>query len=121
MQVSSSNGSHEAHACIAVIGADHVGKSALLRELRARGHQVVSCGDTLLDPSHGVLAVLREAWERAMVSGCNGSRERVLADLQIPMLRLRDEIARRRRIGRVLVDSYIYKVLAKCRLRGLDV
>jgi hypothetical protein len=110
-----------AHACVVLIGADHVGKSAVLHALLARGHQVASCDDDRLDPSYAVLAVMREAWERATVSGRSYSREFLLSGLQIRMLYLRDEIARCRSTGSVLVDSYAYKVLAKCRLRGLDV
>lgn len=109
-----------AYPCVVVIGADHAGKSALLRELAARGHGVVSCDDAFLEPPYAMLALLRAAWTRGMASGHAYSREFLLTGLSLPLVYLRDEMLRRRRHERVVVDSYYYKVLAKCRLLGID-
>jgi thymidylate kinase len=105
---------------VVVLGPDHIGKSALLRALAMRGHDVVSYDDELLEPGYAMLALLRAAWWRGMAAGHAYSREFLLAGLQLPLVYLRDEMLRRRRRARVIVDSYYYKILAKCRLLGFD-
>jgi len=108
------------HPCVVVVGPDHVGKSSLLRGLAARGRRVVSCDDDLLEPGYEMLASLRAGWSRAMAAGHAYSRDFLLSGLQLPLVYLRDEMLKRRTRERVVVDSYWYKVLAKCRLYGID-
>jgi hypothetical protein len=107
--------------CAVVVGADHAGKSTVLRSLVARGVSVISCDDDLLAPPYAVLAQLRQAWGHAMASGQAFSREFMLTGLQLPLFYMRDEMARRRCLEPVVMDSYHYKVLAKCRLLSLEI
>jgi thymidylate kinase len=109
------------YPCAVVVGADHAGKSTVIRALLARNYPVISCDDDLLEPPYTVLAKLRQAWGHAMASGQSFSREFMLTGLQLPLFYMRDEMSRRRGIEPVVMDSYYYKVLAKCRLLRLEI
>jgi thymidylate kinase len=104
-----------------LVGPDSSGKSTVLDLLhREHGWRVVSYDDEYLD-AYPLIRQLRERWvDDAFVwSGRRYSSELVLSALHPIVLHLRDEIARSAGPAPVIVDSYYYKLLAKCTLLGL--
>ncbi|WP_228022775.1 hypothetical protein [Streptomyces acidicola] len=107
-----------------VLGTDYAGKSAALKELagRAGGVRIVSADEELLDPGHSLIARLRRGLVGDVMPALHHdySADFMLTMLQTAVLHLRDSIMRSPAGAPVLVDSYYYKMLAKCRLTGLD-
>ncbi|HEX9338714.1 MAG TPA: hypothetical protein VF892_22645, partial [Pseudonocardiaceae bacterium] len=95
-----------------VLGPDFAGKSSALAVLR--GFRVVSTDRRFVAARHDVVSQLRRA-----VSGVddNYSPDFLAALLQTAVVHLRDEVVRA--AEPVVVDSYYYKILAKCRLAGV--
>lgn len=105
-----------------LVGPDFAGKSTVLESLHdEHGWQVVSYDDRYLD-RYPLISRLRRQWidEAFVWAGTRYSAELVLSVLHSIVLHLRDEIARSAGGGRVIVDSYYYKLLAKCRLFGVE-
>ncbi|MET9385224.1 hypothetical protein ABZY09_30175 [Streptomyces sp. NPDC002928] len=105
-----------------LLGPDFSGKSTVLTRLHIdHGWHVVSYDDRYLE-SFPLIRQLRESWvdEAFVGSGRQYSPELVLAALHPIVLHLRDELARAAGRERVIVDSYYYKLLAKCTLLGLE-
>jgi thymidylate kinase len=107
----------------AMLGPDFAGKSTVLDRLhREHGWRVVSYDDQYTGP-HAFIRNLRRSWLTEAYPGAGGrySAELVLAALHPIVLHLRDELARAADAQTpVIVDSYYYKLLAKCRLLGLE-
>jgi thymidylate kinase len=105
-----------------LLGPDFSGKSTVLTRLHSEhGWHVVSYDDRYLEP-FPLIRRLRETWvdEAFVWSGRRYSPELVLAALHPIVLHLRDEMARAQDRQKVVVDSYYYKLLAKCALLGLE-
>lgn len=106
-----------------LLGPDHAGKSSVLAELAGAADQpwqLVSLDDAWLAPEHRLLADLRQHLVRQVLPrvGTSYSEEFVAGLLQLAVLHLRDRVLAAGDTP-VLVDSYYYKILAKCRLAGV--
>jgi thymidylate kinase len=105
-----------------LLGPDYAGKSTVLKRLHEEhGWRVVSYDDRYLEP-YPLISRLRQGWvnDAFAWAGQRYSAELVLSALHPIVLHLRDEIARAADDAHVIVDSYYYKLLAKCRLLGLE-
>jgi hypothetical protein len=105
-----------------VLGPDYAGKSSALTELRAGSapFRIISTDGDLLDARHAVVADLRRAVGELLPSlGTPYSAEFLAALLQTAVVHVRDELFRGDGSIPTLVDSYYYKILAKCRLAGV--
>ncbi len=100
-----------------LLGTDYAGKSSIMRYLRrahgARG--LLSIDAAFLAPQHALLTELRRALMTDVVGKAAYSADFVAAMLQLAVIHLRDQLS-----DGVLVDSYYYKILAKCRLAGVE-
>jgi thymidylate kinase len=105
-----------------LLGPDYAGKSTVLERLHEEyGWRVVSYDDRYLE-RYPLISDLRKAWigDAFAWVGQRYSPELVLSVLHPIVLHLRDEIARAADHEHVIVDSYYYKLLAKCRLLGVE-
>ncbi|WP_406513189.1 hypothetical protein OG851_33745 [Streptomyces sp. NBC_00161] len=104
-----------------VLGPDHAGKSTALEYISAdRACNVITpdCGrDT---SERALISRLRQdiISEVGTALGISYSADFLTALSQAIVVHLRDQVARARDGRPVLVDSYYYKMLAKCRLAG---
>lgn len=104
-----------------LLGPDFAGKSTVLERLHEEyDWRVVSYDDRYLD-QYPLIRGLRQGWipDAFAWTGQRYSAELVLSVLHPIVLHLRDEIARAADHEHVIVDSYYYKLLAKCRLLGV--
>ena len=105
-----------------ILGPDHAGKSSVLSAVaRNTGWPTVSYDDQFLAAEFAMIGHLRDDFLSEALHGVGErySADFVLSILQAAVLFLRDEAVRHSGAGPVLVDSYYYKILAKCRLSGL--
>jgi thymidylate kinase len=104
-----------------LLGPDYAGKSTVLSALAARGVQCVSYDQELVRPDCSLVNELRDRFvTRALRSlGTSYSADFVVTLLQTAVVYLRDEVMCADRERPVVVDSYYYKILAKCVLSGL--
>ncbi|MFI1359883.1 dTMP kinase [Streptomyces sp. NPDC020898] len=105
-----------------LLGPDFAGKSTVLDRLHDdHGWRVVSYDDRYLE-QYPLIARLRQRWidDAFLWAGERYSPELVLSVLHTIVLHLRDQLARSTGPEPVIVDSYFYKLLAKCRLLGLE-
>lgn len=107
-----------------LLGPDYAGKSSVMAALGSEepDWQLLSVDEAFLRPEHALVAELRHALVGDVVPGLGGaySLDFMATLMQTAVVHLRDRIrtADPRRL--ILVDSYYYKILAKCRLAGLD-
>lgn len=104
-----------------LVGPDGSGKSTVLDLLhRKHGWRVISYDDEYLG-GYPLIRTLRERWipDAFLRCGERYTSELVLAALHPIVLHLRDEVARSTGDEPVIVDSYYYKLLAKCSLLGV--
>ncbi len=105
-----------------LLGPDYAGKSSVLGELTraASPWRCVSVDDDALAPEHRLLADLRRRLARDVLPGLGSaySDDFLAGLLQLAVLHLRDRVLAAGDAP-VLVDSYYYKILAKCRLAGV--
>ncbi|GAA4413528.1 hypothetical protein ACFQV2_31195 [Actinokineospora soli] len=100
-----------------LLGPDFAGKSTVLGHLARAGWHCVSYDDEFLPADCGLVAELRDGFLGRALRGPH-SADFVVTILQTAVVHLRDEIGRAG--GKpVAVDSYYYKILAKCLLTGL--
>ncbi|GAA1032781.1 hypothetical protein GCM10009557_32370 [Virgisporangium ochraceum] len=104
-----------------VLGPDYAGKSTLISALAARGVRCVSYDPGFVRPECSLVDDLRDGFVTRAMPGVDTaySRDFVLTLLQTSVVYLRDQALDTGRGGPVVVDSYYYKILAKCRLTGL--
>ncbi|MGW0882845.1 hypothetical protein [Streptomyces sp. NPDC002671] len=109
---------------VVLLGTDYAGKSSALTELadRAPSWHVVSLDDEFLEPGHSLIGRLRRNLVADVLPDLHHgySLDFMVSLLQTATVHLRDSIERSPGGAPVLVDSYYYKILAKCRLAGVD-
>lgn len=111
------------YAFVVLLGADYAGKSATMSALAAApsGWELVSTDDAFVADRHALIPRLRRAVVGDVLPalGRDYSPELMASVLQVAVVHLLDRIRRGASHGPVLVDSYYYKILAKCRLAGV--
>lgn len=117
-------GSRSAPAFCVVLGPDYAGKSSALTELARREPDwpIVSADDAFLTPGHSLISRLRRELVGEVVPALHRdySADFMMTLLTTAVLHLRDSVLRSTDGRPVVVDSYFYKILAKCRLSGVD-
>ncbi|MDI5968814.1 hypothetical protein POF50_005555 [Streptomyces sp. SL13] len=107
-----------------LLGPDYAGKSSVLAEFADRTPEwrIVSSDREFLDPGHALIARLRRDLMGDVLPGLGGdySLDFMITVLQTAVLHLRDGIGHGADGTPVLMDSHYYKMLAKCRLSGMD-
>ncbi len=107
-----------------LLGPDYAGKSSAMAELARASSpwRLVSADDDFLAPGHQLIARLRRdlVKETLPALGTTYSFDFAATLMQTAVVHLRDQALAYLRRGPVLVDSYYYKILAKCRLMGGD-
>lgn len=104
-----------------LLGPDFSGKSTAVARLRDEyGWQVVSYDDRFVH-DYPLVSTLRHCWvnEALVWTGKRYTAEFVLAVMHPVILHQRDELARQRGTGPVIIDSFFYKALATCSLLGV--
>lgn len=104
-----------------LLGPDYAGKSKVLAALAARGVQCVSYDREFVRPDCSLVHDLRDGFlGRALPGrGTSYSADFLTALLQAAVVYLRDQVLQADPGRPVIVDSYYYKILAKCTLAGL--
>jgi thymidylate kinase len=108
-----------------LLGPDYAGKSATMAELaRVPGRwRLVSVDEPFLGPDHALVSRLRRLLvdDALPALGKAFSVDFAMSLLQTAVVHLRDQVLAATEDGRpAVVDSYYYKILAKCRLAGGD-
>lgn len=103
-----------------LLGPDYAGKSTAMSQLAETSSpwRLVSVDDAFLGTDHRLIARLRRdlVTETLPALGTAYSPDFAATLMQTAVVHLRDQVIGSR--GPVLVDSYYYKILAKCRLLG---
>lgn len=109
---------------VVLLGTDYAGKSSALTELSGgdSAWHIVSLDDDFLEPSHSLIGRLRRNLVTDVLPGLHDgySLDFMVSLLQTATVHLRDTIERSSTDAPILVDSYYYKILAKCRLAGVE-
>ncbi|MCN9242900.1 hypothetical protein NGF19_19215 [Streptomyces sp. RY43-2] len=109
---------------VVLLGTDYAGKSSALTELadHAPSWHIVSLDDDFLESGHSLIGRLRRNLVADVLPDLHHgySLDFMVSLLQTATVHLRDSIERSPGGAPVLVDSYYYKILAKCRLAGVD-
>ncbi|MFD4575731.1 hypothetical protein ACFWNK_24525 [Streptomyces sp. NPDC058417] len=105
-----------------LLGPDYAGKSSVLAELRRTDApwRLVSVDDTFLAPEHALIGRLRrDVVKDVAPHTARWSPDFLAAMVHTAVVHLRDQIVGGDPWTPVVVDSYYYKFLAKCRLAGV--
>lgn len=102
---------------VVLLGTDYAGKSSALAALADGPWEIVSVDDDFLGPEYELIARLRRALVNEAVPG-RYSADFAASLMQAAVVHLRDRILAAPRGRPLLVDSYYYKMLAKCQLMG---
>jgi thymidylate kinase len=107
-----------------LLGPDYAGKSSIMAELRATAPDwcLVSVDSMFVAGEHAVLSTLKRALVADTLPGLGTaySTDFAVSLAQTAIVYLRDRVLAADPDTPVLVDSYYYKILAKCRLLGAD-
>jgi thymidylate kinase len=107
-----------------LLGPDYAGKSSVMTALRSEepDWQLLSIDGAFLRPEHSLVADLRHALVGDVMPGLGDaySLDFMATLMQAAVVHLRDRIRTADPRRPIVVDSYYYKILAKCRLAGLD-
>jgi len=107
---------------LVLLGTDYAGKSVLMRALATTepSWRLVSVDEEFLAPEHGIVSRLKSELLREALPGIrkHHSVDFAASMLQTAVVYLRDQILDCGVREPVIVDSYYYKILAKCRLIG---
>jgi thymidylate kinase len=105
-----------------LLGPDYAGKSTAMTELANSSWpwRFISVDDSFLSPGHALISRLRRhvVKDALPVLGKEYSFDFAVSLLQTAVVHLRDQIVADDDRRPALVDSYYYKILAKCRLIG---
>ncbi|MGW3645720.1 hypothetical protein [Streptomyces sp. NPDC000878] len=84
--------------------------------------RLISTDTEFIEERHRLVRRLRRSVSEEILPGLGTtySAEFLAGTLQLAVLHLRDQVSARNTETPALVDSYYYKVLAKCRLAGLE-
>lgn len=106
-----------------LLGPDMAGKSSVMAAAARRlsGWRLVSTDDAFVTAEHDLITRLRRSVLSDVLPnlGKAYSVEFLASVLQTAVVHLRDQIVLRDRRTPLLMDSYYYKILAKCRLAGI--
>ncbi len=104
-----------------LLGPDYAGKSSALNEL-ADSCEVVSVDDEFLAEEHGVVRGLKRTLIKEVLPLLDEvyTIDFAMSLLQTAVVHLRDRLALCSGDRTIVVDSYYYKILAKCRLLAGD-
>ena len=107
---------------VVLLGPDYAGKSTVMRGLAATepSWRLLSVDEEFLAPEHSVITPLKKALVKETLPGLgtHHSADFVAALLQTAVVHLRDQVLGGAGGNPIVVDSYYYKILAKCRLIG---
>jgi thymidylate kinase len=100
-----------------LLGPDYAGKSSVMAEFSAAlpGWQTLSTDDDLMAGEHRLIVQ-----DVLPGLGPTYSADFLASLLGTAVVHLRDQLERQEPDVPVLMDSYYYKILAKCRLAGLE-
>jgi thymidylate kinase len=117
-------GSKRGTEFVVLLGGDYAGKSSVMTALGAADYPrggLVSIDDAFLGPRHAFVGRLRRQFLADVLPGVHAaySPDFALTVLQTAVVYLRDRTLTADSARPVVVDSYYYKILAKCRLSGL--
>jgi len=104
-----------------LLGPDYAGKSSVLSALSLNGWQCVSCDNDFVRPECSLVNDLRDSFISRALQGIGESYspDFVITLLQTSVVYLRDQVMRVAPGRPAVMDSYYYKILAKCVLTGL--
>ncbi|MET9882653.1 hypothetical protein ABZZ20_05725 [Streptomyces sp. NPDC006430] len=106
-----------------LLGPDGAGKSSVMRRLAGMlpEWRLVSTDDAFVAPEHALIPRLRRDLHAHLLPGLGAaySVDFLASVLQTAVVHLRDQVCGGDPEVPVLVDSYYYKILAKCRTAGV--
>ncbi|GAA1571310.1 MULTISPECIES: hypothetical protein [Streptomyces] len=106
-----------------LLGPDGAGKSSVMRRLAAQlpDWRLVSTDSAFVAPEHDLVNRLRQDVHEHLLPGLGTaySADFMASVLQTAVVHLRDQLDGPDPRVPVLVDSYYYKILAKCRMAGV--
>ncbi|MEW2625234.1 hypothetical protein [Streptomyces sp. NPDC048106] len=107
-----------------LLGPDGSGKSSVMGELKRRlpDFRFASTDDMFVDEEHGLIRQLRAHVEQDVLPrlGQDYSFDFLVSLLQTAVVYLRDRTSPAGGQESLIMDSYYYKILAKCRLGGME-
>ncbi len=107
-----------------LLGVDFSGKSSVMSKLSRSStpRRLISTDSEFIEERHRLVRNLRRSVGEEILPGLDTSysKQFLAGMLQMAVLHLRDQLSTRDTEIPTLVDSYYYKILAKCRLAGLE-
>ncbi|MFF4098232.1 hypothetical protein [Streptomyces sp. NPDC001903] len=107
-----------------LLGPDGAGKSSVMRRLVSMlpEWRMVSTDSAFVAPEHALIPRLRRDVHEHLLPGLGSaySADFMASVLQTAVVHLRDQVRDADPGVPVLVDSYYYKILAKCRMAGVQ-
>ncbi len=104
-----------------LLGSDFSGKTTLLNKIKLSGNPIVCGGpeEILASDSTGTLMHLMGLFNKHVQNADSSfSQDFILTSFQMYLVGMKNWIEQQPRGSCVLIDSYFYKVLAKCRIKN---